>query len=88
MFSSAIYRYVFVTWPFFACVSVTSYLFVLATTIMAVVCRMNFGKGLGHFSEFSLTSFRITFGILTTFDNREGGGRSEFKWLPGFSFRE
>lgn len=74
MFSSDIYRYVFVTWPFFACVSVTSYLFVLATTLMAIICRMNFGKGLGHFSECSLISLRVPFGILTMFDNSEGGG--------------
>ncbi|KAF9649138.1 hypothetical protein BDM02DRAFT_1970021 [Thelephora ganbajun] len=49
MFASTVYRYIFRTWSFFACVSITSYLFVLATTIMAVICRLHFGRGLGHF---------------------------------------
>ena len=74
MFANAIYRYIFVTWSFFACVSVTSYLFVLATAVIAIICRMNFGKGLGHFRECSFISLRVPFGILTTFDNSEGGG--------------
>jgi hypothetical protein len=60
MFASAIYRYVFGTWSFFACVSITSYVFVIATTIMAIICRLHFGRGLEHFREFPLVSFRIT----------------------------
>ena len=73
MFASTIYRYVFVTWSFFACVSVTSYLLVIATTIMAIICRLNFGKGLGHFCMYTLPLFTSPNG-LTMFDNSEGGG--------------
>lgn len=59
MFASPIYRYVFGTWTFFASVSLASYLFLLATAVMTVICRMNFGKGLEHFSEFLLVSIVI-----------------------------
>ena len=51
MFASPVYRYVFRTWSFFASVSIASYLFLIATTIMAVICRLHFGRGLGHFCE-------------------------------------
>lgn len=65
MLASAIFRYVLKNWSFFACVSVTSYLFVVATAIMAVVCRMSFGRGLGHFlrveSELSSSGFPASF---------------------------
>lgn len=51
MFASTIYRYVFGTWSFFACVSVLSYLLLIATTIMAIICRLHFGRGLRHFCK-------------------------------------
>lgn len=49
MLASPIFRYALSMWAFFASVSVAGYLFVVATAIMAIVCRMHFGKGLGHF---------------------------------------
>lgn len=49
MFGSAIFRYVLKNWSFFTCVSVTSYLFVVATAVMAIICRFHFGRGLAHF---------------------------------------
>lgn len=65
MLASAIFRYVLKNWAFFACVSVASYLFVVATAIMAVVCRLNFGRGLGHFlrveSDLNSSGFPASF---------------------------
>lgn len=57
MLASAIFRYIFKTWSFFACVAVASHLFVVATAIMAVVCRLHFGRGLGHFCMLSPVPF-------------------------------
>lgn len=65
MLASAIFRYVLKSWSFFACVSVASYLFVVATAIMAVVCRFHFGRGLGHFlrveADLSSSGFPASF---------------------------
>ena len=49
MFFSPLYRFVFNTWPFFATMTVTSYIFLVATSILGALCRLNFGKGLAHY---------------------------------------
>ncbi|PPR00909.1 hypothetical protein CVT26_015519 [Gymnopilus dilepis] len=49
LFSSPVYRYIFTTWPFFATVTITAYVLLMATSILGVVCRLNFGKGLAHY---------------------------------------
>jgi hypothetical protein len=65
MFASPLFRYVLKVWSFFTAVSVTGYLFVVAAAIMAIVCRLNFGKGLAHFlrveSDLSSSGFPATF---------------------------
>ncbi|QRV96554.1 hypothetical protein RhiJN_24572 [Ceratobasidium sp. AG-Ba] len=45
MFASDVYRWTFATWPFFAAMTVVSYVVLVATTGLAVVCRYNFKKG-------------------------------------------
>lgn len=45
MFASDVYRWTFATWPFFAVMTVVSYIVVVATTGLAIVCRYNFKKG-------------------------------------------
>ncbi|ETW82980.1 hypothetical protein HETIRDRAFT_426430 [Heterobasidion irregulare TC 32-1] len=49
MFFSPVYRFVFNTWPFFATMTVTSYIFLVATSVLGALCRLNFGKGLAHY---------------------------------------
>ncbi|CUA74842.1 Protein FMP27, mitochondrial [Rhizoctonia solani] len=51
MFASDVYRWVFATWPFFAAMSVTSFVVLVATTGLAIVCRYNFKKGLALFLQ-------------------------------------
>lgn len=51
MFASDVYRWTFATWPFFAAMTVVSYIVVVATTGLAVVCRYNFKKGLALFLQ-------------------------------------
>lgn len=82
MFASAIFRYVLKTWSFFACVSVASYLFVVATAIMAVVCRFYFGRGLGHFLrvEADLSSSGFPASFFTNDPTEKGRSDSPFSF--------
>jgi len=59
IFGTAAYAYVFKTWPFFACVSVTSFVFHNATTVAAILCRFNFGKGLDRFRKYLPPTFLL-----------------------------
>ncbi|KAF9556447.1 hypothetical protein CPC08DRAFT_92421 [Agrocybe pediades] len=49
MFFSPLYRYIIGTWAFFATVTITAFALTVVTSVLAVVCRLNFGKGLEHF---------------------------------------
>ncbi|KAG9121326.1 hypothetical protein FRC07_002746 [Ceratobasidium sp. 392] len=44
MFASDVYRWTFATWPFFAAMTVVSYVVLVATTGLAIICRINFKK--------------------------------------------
>ena len=39
------------SWPFFATLTVTAYMFSIVSSILGVFCRLNFGKGLAHYRE-------------------------------------
>ncbi|KAJ3793050.1 hypothetical protein GGU11DRAFT_760243 [Lentinula aff. detonsa] len=49
IFASPLYRFIFRTWPFFATMTITSYLLIVLTTILGIWCRANFGRGLPEF---------------------------------------
>jgi len=51
MFSSVLYRYIFTSWAFFATVTVTAYIFTIATLVLGIICRLKFGKGLAHYLQ-------------------------------------
>ncbi|KAG8771056.1 hypothetical protein FRC12_003877 [Ceratobasidium sp. 428] len=51
MFASDVYRWTFATWPFFAAMTVVSYVVLVATTGLAIICRYNFKKGLALFLQ-------------------------------------
>ncbi|KAF8638359.1 hypothetical protein AX17_002261 [Amanita inopinata Kibby_2008] len=53
MFWSTLYRFIFTSWPFFATITLTAYIFVVITSILAIWCRFNFGQGLAHFLQVS-----------------------------------
>ncbi|KAJ3992423.1 hypothetical protein F5050DRAFT_1579599 [Lentinula boryana] len=48
-YSSSLYRFIFQTWPFFATMTITSYLLIVLTSILGIWCRANFGRGLPEF---------------------------------------
>jgi hypothetical protein len=52
MFASRLYRWTFSTWPFFAALTVMSFVYLVITILLAVVCRTNFGKGLAPYREY------------------------------------
>lgn len=52
MFMSNSFRWTFVTWRFFSMMAVASVALTLATFILGVVCRCNFGKGLPRYCMF------------------------------------
>ncbi|KAG6828032.1 hypothetical protein H0H92_009569 [Tricholoma furcatifolium] len=51
MFSSDLYRFIFNTWALFATVTITAFITLVATVVLGVWCRLNFGKGLSHFLQ-------------------------------------
>ncbi|KAH7921131.1 hypothetical protein BV22DRAFT_985448, partial [Leucogyrophana mollusca] len=51
-FASALFRYEFLDWTFFAAVTTMSDVFLLVTCVLAVVCRVHFGRGLAHFRSY------------------------------------
>jgi len=49
MFYSIVYRWSFVQWPYLGCFTVASHILIIATMILGLICRMNFGKGLAQY---------------------------------------
>lgn len=49
MFASTTFRWTFITWTFFSLMATTSVVLTLLSTILGVVCRLNFGKGLARY---------------------------------------
>ncbi|KIK56193.1 hypothetical protein GYMLUDRAFT_47407 [Collybiopsis luxurians FD-317 M1] len=49
IFASPLYQFIFQTWPFFATLTIVSYLLILVTTTLGVWSRTQFGKGLPEF---------------------------------------
>ena len=46
-----VYRYVLETWPFFASMSVLSYILVISVSVLGIIARMHFGRGLKHYCK-------------------------------------
>ncbi|KAF5339730.1 hypothetical protein D9611_009111 [Ephemerocybe angulata] len=51
MFSSNLYRTIFMEWRFFATMTITSFIFLVLTTAVGLACYYNFGKGLAHYLQ-------------------------------------
>ncbi|KAF7326873.1 hypothetical protein MVEN_02581200 [Mycena venus] len=49
LFFSPLNRFVLREWSFYATMSVTAYILLVATVVLAIICRLQFGKGLAHF---------------------------------------
>jgi len=51
LFWSGLYRFMFSSWPFFTTITVTAYVLVVFSLILAIWCRFNFGHGFAHFIQ-------------------------------------
>jgi hypothetical protein len=54
MFYSQVYRFTFIDWPFFGCLTATSFVALISSTVFAVICLRNYDKGLAQWSTYSL----------------------------------
>lgn len=48
MFYSRVYRFTFVDWPFFGCMTMSSFAALLSSTVFAFICLRNYDKGLAE----------------------------------------
>ncbi|KAG5725096.1 hypothetical protein E4T56_gene10267 [Termitomyces sp. T112] len=49
MFYSIVYRWEFLNWPYLGCFTVASLILIVASLVLGVICRLNFGKGLAQY---------------------------------------
>ncbi|KAF9446545.1 hypothetical protein P691DRAFT_733061 [Macrolepiota fuliginosa MF-IS2] len=49
MFYSLVYRWTLLQWPFLASLSMLSFILVVSSTILAIICRFNFNRGLKQY---------------------------------------
>lgn len=61
MFYSAVYRWTFYAWPNFGCFVTASLILLVATFVLGILCRLNFGKGLSQYlhAEAALASMNF-----------------------------
>uniref|UniRef100_A0A8H8CEP1 Uncharacterized protein n=1 Tax=Psilocybe cubensis TaxID=181762 RepID=A0A8H8CEP1_PSICU len=83
MFFSPLYRYIFMTWPFFATVTVTAYVLTVFTSVLAIVCRLNFGKGLAHYLQVTDALEGVDFTPVSFWKGHGYGGDTEKMDLYG-----
>jgi len=62
MFYSIIYRWTFTQWPYLSCYTIASFILLIASMILGIICRMNFGKGLAQYlhAEAALSSLNFS----------------------------
>ncbi|KAL0566699.1 hypothetical protein V5O48_015306 [Marasmius crinis-equi] len=56
MFYSDVYRWTYYTWPNFACYVTASLILLIASFILGILCRMNFGQGLSQYLHTEVAS--------------------------------
>jgi len=85
MFYSIVYRWTFTQWPYLACFTVASFVLLLASIILGVVCRLNFGKGLAQYlhAEEALASSGFAPEVFSH-DEEKGVMDSDMKVLATF----
>jgi hypothetical protein len=57
MLYSRVYRFTFIDWPFFGCMTVTSFVALISSTVIAFVCLRNYGKGLSEWLHLEQSLF-------------------------------
>ena len=57
MYDAAVFRYTWLEWPFFGCVTVAAQVVILLSIVLALVRWRGFGKGLGEYCKFFFHRF-------------------------------
>jgi hypothetical protein len=66
MFYSPIYRFTFIDWPFFGCMTASSFVSLICSTVFMFICRQNYGKGLAQWRTSILFPFSLGDPVLTS----------------------
>ncbi|TRM67554.1 hypothetical protein BD626DRAFT_564481 [Schizophyllum amplum] len=61
MFYSVTYRWLFVSWPFLGAFTVASVLLIVASIVLAIICRLHFDRGLRQYLQAESTLARAEF---------------------------
>ncbi|KAF8662748.1 hypothetical protein AX16_001106 [Volvariella volvacea WC 439] len=92
MFYSIVYRATFMEWPFFACLTVASFILIVSSMGLSVICRLNFDRGLAQYlhAEAALASLNFTQEVFPHDEERgtshdKDKGRSYCKWKKSVS---
>ncbi|KAF8961595.1 hypothetical protein BDZ97DRAFT_1759777 [Flammula alnicola] len=61
MFYSIVFRWTFMQWPYLGCFTVASFILLISTMALGVVCRMNFDRGLAEYLHAESTLASLNF---------------------------
>ncbi|KAF7785213.1 hypothetical protein Agabi119p4_1378 [Agaricus bisporus var. burnettii] len=78
LFSTPIYQFILISSSFFGTITITSYICVVTTAILGVICRLNFGKGLVHYLEVDRTLAGMNFTTGTFYDHKADPEKNAF----------
>ncbi|KAJ7239978.1 hypothetical protein B0H12DRAFT_1024935, partial [Mycena haematopus] len=78
MFYSKVYRWSFLQWPYLGCLTVSSFILILASMILGTICWRNFDKGLAEYlnAEDALASLNFTPEVFQHSDVEKSGEKS------------
>ncbi|TFK26145.1 hypothetical protein FA15DRAFT_616477 [Coprinopsis marcescibilis] len=80
MFSSPLYRMIFMRWRFFAAMTVTAFVLLTLTVTVGLICRINFGKGLSGYLDVSQALDGADFTPVNFSHNNEKPKRESGVW--------
>ena len=63
MYYSEVFRWTWVEWPFFACLTIISQVVLIASIVLGIICRKNFKKGLAQYCTSAKENLNISYGF-------------------------
>ncbi|KAF7373393.1 hypothetical protein MSAN_00548900 [Mycena sanguinolenta] len=89
MFYSIVYRWSFVQWPYLGCLTVASFILILASMVLGTICWRNFDKGLAEYlnAEEALAGLNFTPEVFHHSDVEKSGEKTShsfYEYEPDF----
>jgi len=78
MFYYLVFRWTFISWPFFASLTVTAFVEIFLSCVFGVICWRNFDKGLAHYLYVEDTLSKANFQPGVFINNEKDSGRPSF----------